>query len=207
VDAGLLLLIVGGVLAASIVVALGATRAGVPSLVAFLGLGMLLGSDGLGGIEFDDADVARKVGVVALAAILFEGGWPPHGGDCARLPSRQLCSARSASSLPHSSPGSRRMPCSICPGCSPCSSAQSFPRRTRQRCSPRSASPTSDAASPERSYADGHTETYEEGDAYYAPPGHTPQLFAGSEVVEFHSTEELAKTMEVVEKNMEAMSQ
>jgi cell volume regulation protein A len=74
VDEGLLLLIVGGVLAASIVVAFGATRAGVPSLVAFLGLGMLLGSDGLGGIEFDDAELARKVGVVALAAILFEGG-------------------------------------------------------------------------------------------------------------------------------------
>ena len=73
-DEGLLLLIVGGVLAASIVVAFGATRAGVPSLVAFLGLGMLLGSDGLGGIEFDDAELARKVGVVALAAILFEGG-------------------------------------------------------------------------------------------------------------------------------------
>ncbi len=73
-DEGLLLLIVGGVLGASIVVALGATRAGVPSLVAFLGLGMLLGSDGVGGIEFDDAALARKVGVVALAAILFEGG-------------------------------------------------------------------------------------------------------------------------------------
>src|SRR5512143_1321124 len=35
---------------------------------------MLLGSDGLGGVEFDDAELARKVGVVALAAILFEGG-------------------------------------------------------------------------------------------------------------------------------------
>jgi cell volume regulation protein A len=46
----------------------------VPSLVAFLGLGMLLGSDGIGRIEFDDAELARKVGVVALAAILFEGG-------------------------------------------------------------------------------------------------------------------------------------
>jgi len=74
VDEGLILLIVGGVLAASIVVAFSAARAGVPSLVAFLGLGMLLGSDGLGGIEFDDAELARKVGVVALAAILFEGG-------------------------------------------------------------------------------------------------------------------------------------
>jgi cell volume regulation protein A len=74
VDEGLILLIVGGVLAASIVVAFGASRTGVPSLVAFLGLGMLLGSEGVGGIEFDDADLARKVGVVALAAILYEGG-------------------------------------------------------------------------------------------------------------------------------------
>jgi cell volume regulation protein A len=74
VDEGFILLIVGGVLAASIVVAFGASRTGVPALVAFLGLGMLLGSDGLGGIEFDNAELARQVGVVALAAILFEGG-------------------------------------------------------------------------------------------------------------------------------------
>jgi cell volume regulation protein A len=74
VDEGLILLIVGGVLAASIVVALGAGRVGVPSLVAFLGLGMLLGSEGPGGIDFDDAELARKVGIVALAAILYEGG-------------------------------------------------------------------------------------------------------------------------------------
>ena len=54
-------------------------------------------------------------------------------------------------------------------------------------------------------FADGHEEPYEAGDAYYAPPGHTPHLFAGTEVVEFSPTAELAKTMEVVEKNMEAM--
>src|SRR5829696_9617167 len=53
-------------------------------------------------------------------------------------------------------------------------------------------------------YPDGHSETYEAGDAYYAPPGHTPTLFDGTELVEFHPTEELAKTMEVVTKNMEA---
>ena len=35
---------------------------------------MLLGSDGPGGIEFDDAELARKVGIVGLAAILYEGG-------------------------------------------------------------------------------------------------------------------------------------
>ncbi len=73
-DEGLALLLVGAVLTASIVVALGAARTGLPLLVGFLALGMLLGSDGPGGIYFDDAELARAVGVVALAAILFEGG-------------------------------------------------------------------------------------------------------------------------------------
>lgn len=68
------MLIAGGVLTAGIVVALGASRTGVPSLVAFLALGMLLGSDGIGRIEFDNAALARKVGTVGLVAILFEGG-------------------------------------------------------------------------------------------------------------------------------------
>jgi cell volume regulation protein A len=74
VDEGLLLLLVGAILAASIVVALGAARTGLPVLVAFLGLGMVLGSDGLGGIEFDDAKLAREVGTVGLGLILYEGG-------------------------------------------------------------------------------------------------------------------------------------
>ncbi len=69
-----MLLLVGAVLAASILVALGASRTGVPSLVAFLALGMLLGSDGVGGIDFDDAELARTVGTIGLAAILYEGG-------------------------------------------------------------------------------------------------------------------------------------
>ena len=54
-DEGLLLLVVGAVLCASALVALGAARTGVPVLVAFLALGMLLGSDGPGGIDFDEA--------------------------------------------------------------------------------------------------------------------------------------------------------
>src|SRR6476646_9395423 len=73
-EVGTLLLLIGGVLAASILVGLGASRAGVPALVAFLALGMVLGSDGPGGIEFDDAKLAREVGVVCLVAILYEGG-------------------------------------------------------------------------------------------------------------------------------------
>jgi len=67
-------LLVGGLLAISMAVALGAARVGVPSLVAFLALGMLLGSDGPGGIEFDDVELARTVGIAGLAAILYEGG-------------------------------------------------------------------------------------------------------------------------------------
>jgi hypothetical protein len=47
-------------------------------------------------------------------------------------------------------------------------------------------------------------ETYAAGDAYFAPPGHTPVLYSGTEIVEFSPTEELQRTIEVVTKNMEA---
>ena len=53
-------------------------------------------------------------------------------------------------------------------------------------------------------FADGSEETYEAGDAYFAPPGHTPYLFAGSEVVEFSPTAELQQTMQVVARNIES---
>jgi hypothetical protein len=53
-------------------------------------------------------------------------------------------------------------------------------------------------------FTDGHQETYEAGDAYYAPPGHTPTLYAGSRIVEFSPTTELGETMAVVERNMAA---
>lgn len=71
---GLAMLLVGAVLAASVAVALGAAKTRFPALGAFLGIGMLSGSDGPGGIAFDDARLAREVGVVLLAAILYEGG-------------------------------------------------------------------------------------------------------------------------------------
>jgi len=71
---GHLILAAGALLAAGLLASLVAVRVRVPSLLLFLGLGMLVGSDGLGWIEFDDYKLARTVGVVALALILFEGG-------------------------------------------------------------------------------------------------------------------------------------
>ena len=53
-------------------------------------------------------------------------------------------------------------------------------------------------------FADGTEEVYETGDAYYAPPGHLPTLYAGTEVVEFSPSDQLQETMAVVEKNMAA---
>ncbi len=49
-------------------------RLGAPTLLVFLGLGMLLGEDGPGGIQFDNATLARDAGTVALMIILLEGG-------------------------------------------------------------------------------------------------------------------------------------
>ena len=53
------------------------------------------------------------------------------------------------------------------------------------------------------SYGD-REETFATGDAYYAPPGHTPTIYAGTELIEFSPTDELQRTIEVVTKNMEA---
>ena len=51
-----------------------ATKTGVPVLILFLVLGMVAGSDGVGGFYFDNPWLAQSVGVVALAFILFSGG-------------------------------------------------------------------------------------------------------------------------------------
>ncbi len=69
-----LILIGGLLLSAGIGAALVADQVRVPGLVLFLGLGMLVGSDGLGGIEFDDVELTRTLGTIGLALILFEGG-------------------------------------------------------------------------------------------------------------------------------------
>ena len=49
-------------------------RFGIPSLVLFLAIGMLAGSDGLGGLSFDNPSLVRSLGITALVLILFSGG-------------------------------------------------------------------------------------------------------------------------------------
>ena len=69
-----LILIAGILLAAGIAGALLADRVRIPGLLLFLGLGMLAGSEGIGGIDFSNAELARTLGTIALVLILFEGG-------------------------------------------------------------------------------------------------------------------------------------
>jgi cell volume regulation protein A len=71
---GQMILVGGALLVAGLAAALAAGRLRVPGLVLFLGLGMAIGSDGTGWIHFEDYELARTIGTVALALILFEGG-------------------------------------------------------------------------------------------------------------------------------------
>lgn len=68
------------ILVAGLLMALGlggakvADRVRVPGLLLFLALGMLVGSEGIGNVAFDDAELARTIGTIGLVLILFEGG-------------------------------------------------------------------------------------------------------------------------------------
>jgi cell volume regulation protein A len=71
---GELILVAAALLAAGIGASLLASRIRLPGLLLFLAVGMAIGSDGLGWIDFNNYELARTIGVVALALILFEGG-------------------------------------------------------------------------------------------------------------------------------------
>ena len=72
-DLGLILLVGAAVVIAAIVAARLAHSAGLPSLLVFLGLGLALGEAGIG-VRFDNAGLARALGLSALVLILAEGG-------------------------------------------------------------------------------------------------------------------------------------
>jgi cell volume regulation protein A len=70
----LLLTICGALLLVSVLSSRASQRFGIPIALLFLAVGMLAGSDGIGGIPFDDYRLAFRIGSIALAVILFDGG-------------------------------------------------------------------------------------------------------------------------------------
>ncbi len=70
----LLLLAFGGLIAFSVIFTRALDRLGLPVVLLFLILGMLGGSEGFGGIRFEDYQLAFRLGTVALILILFDGG-------------------------------------------------------------------------------------------------------------------------------------
>ncbi len=70
-----LLLVGSSLVLLSVLIAKVSDRLGLPVLLLFIVIGMLAGSEGIGGIAFDDPKLAQSVGIVALIFILFAGGF------------------------------------------------------------------------------------------------------------------------------------
>lgn len=58
----------------SIIAGRASYRLGIPTLVLFLGVGMLAGVEGIGGIKFTNPEIVKFIGVISLNFILFSGG-------------------------------------------------------------------------------------------------------------------------------------
>ncbi|HSU28468.1 MAG TPA: potassium/proton antiporter [Chitinophagaceae bacterium] len=78
IETGNILLIGSVLLLISVLAGKTTSRLGVPTLIFFLIVGMLAGSEGIGGIHFDNAGIAQFVGITALNFILFSGGLDTH---------------------------------------------------------------------------------------------------------------------------------
>lgn len=79
-NAEVVLLVASIILFLSIFAGKAGYRFGLPSLLLFLGVGMLFGSDGLG-IQFNDPAITQFIGMLALTIILFSGGMDTKMND------------------------------------------------------------------------------------------------------------------------------
>ena len=68
-------LFIAAIVVVSVLSTIFSFRAGAPILLVFLGVGFLAGEDGIGGVDLDNAQVAFKIGSIALALILFDSGF------------------------------------------------------------------------------------------------------------------------------------
>ncbi|MBR3951476.1 MAG: potassium/proton antiporter [Bacteroidaceae bacterium] len=80
VTTGNILLIGSILIIASIILSKAGARFGIPTLLVFLIAGMLFGTDGLG-LQFNSAEDAQFLGVIALSVILFSGGLDTRFSD------------------------------------------------------------------------------------------------------------------------------
>ncbi|MFI1198951.1 potassium/proton antiporter [Streptomyces sp. BHT-5-2] len=69
-----LLLICSLVLLVAVAAVRLSSRSGLPSLLIYLGIGIAIGQDGIGGVVFDNAELTQLLGYAALVVILAEGG-------------------------------------------------------------------------------------------------------------------------------------
>ncbi|MEO6668811.1 MAG: potassium/proton antiporter [Ferruginibacter sp.] len=74
IEPGNILLIGSFLLLVSVIAGKTTNKLGIPTLIFFLIVGVLAGSEGIGGIHFDDAHTAQLIGITALNFILFSGG-------------------------------------------------------------------------------------------------------------------------------------
>jgi len=75
------IILIGSILLFVSLVASRTVKFGIPSLLLFLIVGMLAGSDGPGGISFYDPKIAKFIGSIALSFILFSGGLETKWND------------------------------------------------------------------------------------------------------------------------------
>jgi cell volume regulation protein A len=70
-----IILLIGSILILiSVTISKFSDKAGIPALILFIVVGMISGSEGIGGIYFDDIRLAQNIGIIALVFILFAGG-------------------------------------------------------------------------------------------------------------------------------------
>jgi cell volume regulation protein A len=74
IPTALLLTTFGALLAVSVLTSRATERFGVPVALIFLLIGVLAGSEGIGGIDFENYRFAFRLGTIALVLILFDGG-------------------------------------------------------------------------------------------------------------------------------------
>lgn len=70
----ILMLVFGALVLCSVLFSRALNKVGVPVVLLFIILGMLGGSEGIGGVHFNDYNLAFRLGTIALVLILFDGG-------------------------------------------------------------------------------------------------------------------------------------